>query len=125
MRRHLAIIVTITIIFAVGFLLGTRVTQVQGKEQPGAGFAAIPGQKGGQDTFGAYEIVNDWPKNISSLPGNEKWTWGAGHSGYVESPNRVFLLCRGEIPKIRRPETRQIPDFAPSLQFPIGRLPWR
>ena len=27
--------------------------------------------------------------------------------------------------QIQRPETKLIPDFGPSLQFPIGRLPWR
>src|SRR2546429_9820074 len=93
--------------------------------QPGAGFAAIPGAKGGQDTFGAYEVVKDWPKNISTLPGNEKWTWGAGQNIYAESPNRIFLVFRGELPNIKRPETRLIPEFGPSLQYPIGRLPWR
>jgi NHL repeat len=91
----------------------------------GAGFAAIPGLKGGQDMFGPYEVVKGWPDNISTLPGNEKWTWGAGQSVYAESPDRVFLLFRGELPNIKRPATRLLPDFGPSLQFPIGRLPWR
>jgi 6-phosphogluconolactonase (cycloisomerase 2 family) len=44
---------------------------------------------------------------------------------YAESPNRIFLLFRGELPNIPRPETKLIPEFGPSLQFPIGRLPWR
>jgi hypothetical protein len=125
MRKHLAMVITIIVVFAIGFLLGNRLTPVQGKEQPGSGFAAIPGQKGGQDTFGPYEPVKDWPKNISTVAGNEKWTWGAGQSVYAESPNRVFLIFRGELPNIKRPETRLIPEFGPSLQFPIGRLPWR
>src|SRR6516165_2162305 len=86
---------------------------------------ATAGVKGGQDVFGSYDVVKGWPKDISTLPGNKKWTWGAGQSVYAESPNRVFLLFRGELPNIRRPETRLIPDFGPSLQFPIGRLPWR
>src|SRR5580700_10237241 len=93
--------------------------------QPGAGFVAIPGAKGGQDTFGAYEVVKGWPKDISTLPGNEKWTWGAGQSVYAESPNRVFLLFRGELPNIKRPKSKLLPEFGPSIQFPIGRLPWR
>ena len=98
---------------------------VQAQEKPGYGFAAVPGQPGGQDTFGAYEIVKDWPKNISTIPGNEKWTWGAGQGIYAESPNRVFLLFRGELPNIRRPQSKLLPEFGPSIQFPIGRLPWR
>ena len=67
--------------------------------------AAIPGAKGGQDMFGGYEVVKGWPKDISTLPGNDKWTYGAGQGVYAESPNRVFMLYRGELPNIRRPAT--------------------
>ena len=87
--------------------------------------SAVPGTVGGQDIFGPYEVVKDWPKNISSLPGNEKWTWGAGQSIYAENPNRIFLLFRGELPNIPRPETKLLPEFGPSITFPISRLPWR
>ncbi|MBV8728776.1 MAG: hypothetical protein JO336_03100, partial [Acidobacteriia bacterium] len=125
MRRHVTAVAIIGAVFITGFLLGSQIRSVQGKEQPGLGFAVFPGQKGGQDTFGPYDIVKDWPKNISTISGNENWTWGAGQSVYAESPNRVFLLFRGELPNIPRPETRLIPEFGPSLQFPIGRLPWR
>ncbi|HXP87139.1 MAG TPA: hypothetical protein VN841_20580 [Bryobacteraceae bacterium] len=93
--------------------------------QPGAGFASIPGTKGGQDTFGPYDIVKGWPKDLSTVPGNEKWTYGSAESVYAESPNRVFALYRGELPVMRRPRTQQLPEMGPSLQFPIGRLPWR
>ena len=61
----------------------------------------VPGTVGGQDMFGAYDVVKGWPKDISTLPGNEKWTWGAGQSVYAESPNRVFMLFRGELPNIQ------------------------
>ena len=117
--------VTVAVIFVTGFVVGNRLTPVEGKDKPGTGFAAFPGTVGGQDMFGGYEVVKDWPQNIDTLPGNEHWTWGAGQSVYAESPNRVFLLFRGELPNIKRPATRLLPDFAPSLQFPIGRLPWR
>ena len=30
--------------------------------------------RGGQEMFGQYDIVKGWPKDISTLPGNEKWT---------------------------------------------------
>src|SRR4030095_6226621 len=46
-------------------------------------------------------------------------------SVYAESPNRVFMLFRGELPNIQRPRTKMLTDFGPSIQFPIGRLPWR
>src|ERR1700733_5704061 len=84
-----------------------------------------PGPVGGQDIFGAYDVVKGWPKDISTLPGNEQWTWGAGQSVYAESPDRVFMLFRGELPNIKRPPTRLVPEFGPSIVFPVGRLPWR
>lgn len=125
MRRSLAVFAAVVAVFVAGFLVGTKQAPVQAKEKPGAGFAAIPGETNTQDVFGAYDVVADWPQNISTLPGNSAWTWGAGQSVYAESPNRIFLLFRGELPNIKRPATRLIPEFGPSLQFPIGRLPWR
>ncbi len=126
MRKHLTITLAIIVVLAMGLLLYSgRERSVEAQAKPGTGFAAIPGNVGGQDTFGAYEPVKDWPKDISTLPGNQAWTWGAGQSIYAENPNRVFLLFRGELPNIKRPQTKLLPDFGPSIQFPIGRLPWR
>src|ERR1700722_10663759 len=125
MRKTALTLAAVILGCGIGFLFGSKVSTVQGKGVPGAGFAAIPGQIGGQDPFGGYDVVKDWPQNIDTLPGNEKWTWGAGQGIYAENPNRIFLLFRGELPNIKRPETRLLPDFGPSLQFPIGRLPWR
>jgi len=96
---------------------------VSAQQRPAAPrFAAVPGEKGGQDIFGAYEVAAGWPKDLATLPGHEGWTFGAGQSVFAESPNRVFVLQRGELPNIPRPMTRRL---APSLVFPIGRLPWR
>jgi hypothetical protein len=75
--------------------------------------------------FGPYNVVKGWPKDISTVPGNEKWTWGAGQSIYAESPDRIYLIFRGELPNIKRPATKLLPEFGPSVQFPIGRLPFR
>jgi hypothetical protein len=126
MRKHLTItLLAMTVLAMALVLLSSHVRSVEAQAKPGTGFAAIPGTVGGQDTFGAYEPVKNWPKDISTLPGNQAWTWGAGQSIYAENPNRVFLLFRGELPNIKRPATKLLPDFGPSIQFPIGRLPWR
>jgi peptidylamidoglycolate lyase len=82
-------------------------------------------EKGGQDTFGPYDVVADWPKPLSTLPGHAAWTYGAGQAVFAESPNRVFMLQRGELPVVARPATRSLPDAGPSLQFPVFRLPVR
>ena len=94
MRKYLGALLAVGVLGAAWFI-GNRGATVEGKDKPGTGFAAIPGETGGQDPFGAYDVVKEWPKNISTIPGNEKWTWGAGQSVYAESPNRVFLLFRG------------------------------
>jgi hypothetical protein len=108
-----------------GFQLAQRSAAIEATARPGEGFAVVPGVVGGQDMYGGYNIVKGWPKDISTVPGNEKWTWGAGQSVYAESPDRIFVLQRGELPNIKRPQTKKLDEFGPSILFPIGRLPWR
>src|SRR5262245_34866361 len=100
-------------------------TRLSGQARQEPRFAAVPSEKGGQDIFGGYEIVPNWPKPISGLPGNEKWTWGAGQSVFAESPDRVFILQRGELPNVQRPMTIKLPQLGPNIEFPNFRLPWR
>jgi outer membrane lipoprotein-sorting protein len=111
---------------AIGVWLPGSVTPVegQGQSQPGAGFAAVPSAIGSQDLYGPYDLVKDWPKDISTLPGNEKWTYGAGESVFAESPNRVFMLFRGELPNIAPPRATLLPQVGPSLSFPVAGF-WR
>jgi len=107
---------------------GSWLNRVQGQQAPpGAGFAAIPGLKGGQDIFGPYDVVRNWPKPMSdSLPNHEKFTWSTTMDVFAESPNRVFLVQKGELARIdKRPETKWIPEFGPGLVYPVFRLPLR
>jgi len=90
-----------------------------------AGPVATPGVKGGQEMFGAYDVAVGWPKDTSTLPGHEHWTWGAGQGVFAESPDRVFVLARGELPKLERPDSIWLPELGPSIRFPINRLPFR
>ena len=87
--------------------------------------AVFPGRKGGQDTFGHYAVVADWPKPLAQLPGHDAWTYGAAQSVFAESPDRVFVLQRGELPVVERPATQRLRDVAPSLEYPVFRLPIR
>ena len=60
--------------FAVLFLDGRN---AQGQAQPAApagGFSAVAERIGTQDVTGPYEVVKGWPKDVCTLPGNEKWT---------------------------------------------------
>jgi hypothetical protein len=44
---------------------------------------------------------------------------------FAESPNRVFVLQRGELPNLPRPMTIKLPQLGPNIEFPNFRLPWR
>ena len=58
-----------------------------------------PVEKGGEDETGPYEVVENWPVPLASqFPDHEAWTWGLMAGIFGESPNRVFLLQRGELP---------------------------
>ena len=101
----------------VSKLIGSSVeVQAEAKTKGDPSFAAIPGQVGGQDIFGAYDVDPNWPKPLSALPGNEKWTWGSGESVFAENPDRVFILQRGELPNIPRPKETDLPQLGPSLE---------
>ncbi len=107
----------------IGIMSATTTSAVEAPK--GVTYASVPGQIGGQDIFGPYEVVKGWPKDISTVPGNEKWTYGAGQAIFAESPNRIYALFRGELPNMKRPETKTLSDMGPSIKFPVGRLPWR
>jgi len=124
MRRAGLTLLTITFGAVIGFLLANR-WSVLGQGRPGAGFAAVPGEIGGWDLTGPYDVAKDWPKPLSQLPGHEKWTWGSVEGVFAESPNRVFIFQRGELPAMARPMTRAIPEIGPSLSFPVGQVPFR
>src|SRR5688500_19130460 len=100
---------------ALAFGAGTADAQDDG--------AIFPGRKGGQDTFGHYAVVADWPKPLAELPGHAGWTFGAVQSVFAETPDRVLVLQRGELPDVARPPTRRLQDVAPSLEVPVFRLP--
>src|SRR5438309_12049247 len=100
-------------------LVSGSTAQAQNQPKGDPSFAAIPGQVGGQDIFGAYDVDPNWPKPLSSLPGNEKWTWGSAEGIFAENPDRVFILQRGELPNIRRPKEVDLAELGPSIGFPI------
>src|SRR5215510_5281982 len=119
MHRFSWVILIVSGVLAFAVLWGGQEPPAQGQSAQQPRFAAVPGEKGGQDIFGAYEVVPNWPKPLSSLPGNEKWTWGAGQGVFAESPNRVFILQRGQLPNVQRPKTIALPQLGPSIEFPI------
>ena len=62
---------------------------------------AVSQEKGGQEEFGPYDVVTDWPKPLPDGPDGVKhagWTWGSMGSVFAESPDRIWIAMRGELP---------------------------
>ncbi len=63
--------------------------------------SALPQERGGQETFGPYELVENWPRGLPDGPDgvtHAGWTWGSMGSVYAESPDRIWIAMRGELP---------------------------
>jgi len=129
MSRVVTVVLAVAVGLLVGIPLGGRVMSGRQASEDAspvvAAFAAVPGGVGEEDVAGPYTPVEGWPQDISTLPGNEKWTYGAAQGIFAESPDRVYLLARGELPNLKEPETTKLTQLGPSLQFPVGGLPWR
>jgi hypothetical protein len=127
MNRTVTIVFALSIGVAIGVTGGSRLINLAAEAQtaPTTSFSAVPGAIGEQDISGPYEVQQGWPKDLSTLPGHEKWTYGGARGIFAESPNRVFLLGGGELPKMARPQAKLLTDVGPSVQFPIAGLPWR
>ncbi len=58
-------------------------------------------ERGGQEEFGPYEPVHDWPKPLPDGPDgltHQGWTWGSVGGIYAETPDRIWVAMRGELP---------------------------
>ena len=57
--------------------------------------------------FGPYQIVANWPKPLpDTRHSHNGWTWGSMGSVYAETPDRIWVAQRGELP------------------LPAGTAPW-
>ena len=58
-------------------------------------------EKGGQEEFGPYELVQNWPLPLQDGADgvkHEGWTWGSVGAVFAESPDRIWIAQRGELP---------------------------
>jgi DNA-binding beta-propeller fold protein YncE len=55
---------------------------------------------GGEDETGPYDVATGWPQPL----GHPGWTWGSQGGVFAETPNRIYIANRGELP---------IPEKAP------------
>src|SRR5258708_1215087 len=127
MSKKVTIGLSLAVAVAVGIAAG-RLVNPQAEAQTAArpvSFSAVPGAVGAEDVSGPYDVQEGWPKDLATLPGHDKWTFGSARGIFAESPNRVFLLGGAELPNMRRPQTRLLTDVGPNVQFPVPGLPWR
>jgi hypothetical protein len=127
MRSKIAMLAALGVGVVLGLVIAASQGTVlgEGKKKPFSA-AAAPGEKGGWDITGPYDAVRDWPKPMyTQLPGHEGWNWGAVEGVFAESPNRIFIVQRGELPVVKRPVNTPVPQFGPSLSFPVNEVPFR
>ena len=63
--------------------------------------ATLAQEKGGQEEFGPYEPVENWPQALPDGPDgvtHAGWTWGSMGAVYAETPDRIWIAMRGELP---------------------------
>ena len=88
-------------LLAFAVLMACGVTS-ESKPAPAASSAAVESQeKGGQEEFGPYELVENWPQPLPDGPDgvkHEGWTWGSVGAVFAETPDRIWIAQRGELP---------------------------
>src|SRR5688572_25503689 len=126
MRQRWTVIAVIVAAVSFTYLPTEQLFPVEAQTTGTSGVAAVPGAIGSLDPTGPYDVVVGWPKDISTLPGNEKWTFGAGQGVFAESPDRVIYIQRGQLPVLPQGGRggTPLPQIAPNLSFPVAGL-WR
>jgi DNA-binding beta-propeller fold protein YncE len=127
MSKTATVLLALVVGLAAGIPLGGRFMAPRAEAETATtnSAAAVVDAIGAEDISGPYEVAEGWPKDLSTLPGHEKWTYGGARGIFAESPNRVYLLGGGELPSLPRPPAKRYPDVGPSVQFPVGGVPWR
>jgi hypothetical protein len=130
MNKGTTVLLALVVGLAAGIPLGGRLMPASAPKDDDEGAAtvtaaAVSDAIGAEDISGPYDVQMGWPKDLSTLPGHEQWTYGGARGIFAESPNRVYLLGGGELPNLKRPEVKKYSDVGPSVQFPVGGVPWR
>jgi len=98
-----------TILLSIGLLgplafAGCNSSPTSSNSSSATAPAAAPAasvEKGGQEEYGPYELVENWPQPLQDAPDGVKhdgWTWGSVGAVYAETPDRIWIAQRGELP---------------------------
>ena len=94
----LSVVLTMVLLASVALAGCTAPAEAPAPTPPAA---APPAEKGGQDEFGPYEVVANWPQPLPDGDDGVKhdgWTWGSTGAVYAETPDRIWIAMRGELP---------------------------
>src|SRR5262245_62108668 len=87
-KRVVFLISTAALFVLVGLFVDAYIGQLRAQPQQAVQV------KGGEDETGPYEVAEDWPKPL----GHKGWIWGSQGGVFAESPNRIYIVQRGELP---------------------------
>jgi sugar lactone lactonase YvrE len=82
------------------------ITQETGSEQTvssaeeASSMSSMPaGEHDGQELFGQYQQPEPWPQPLPDTDhAHTDWTWSSQAAVYAESPDRIWIAMRGELP---------------------------
>ncbi|OFW15659.1 MAG: hypothetical protein A3F70_06895 [Acidobacteria bacterium RIFCSPLOWO2_12_FULL_67_14] len=102
MRDHmLRAVVVVSTVSAAALALGCNSANSNPETDTAATAAPAPGERGGQEEFGPYELAGDWPTPLPDGPDgvtHAGWTWGSTGAIWAETPDRIWIAMRGELP---------------------------
>src|SRR6187549_477453 len=88
-------------LLSVAIAVGCSAQPSPGTNAPAGPAAAAAQERGGQEETGPYELVSDWHKTLADAADGLKhdgWTWGSVGAVYAETPDRIWIAQRGELP---------------------------
>lgn len=97
MRRRDSLSSALTLL---AFLVGVALVGCEPQETTSDGMAT-PGvlAHDGQELFGQYLRPGPFPKPLpDNLHSHDGWTWGSMGAVFAESPDRIWIAMRGELP---------------------------
>jgi 6-bladed beta-propeller len=100
-RKWSLIVLISIVVLAPALLLGCGTPPATSEKTPAAAPAAVAQERGGQEEFGPYDVVANWPQPLPDGADGLKhdgWTWGSTGAVYAETPDRIWIAMRGELP---------------------------
>jgi hypothetical protein len=94
MRTKTVLLTVVALLLVAGLLTIFSPAAVEGQGgQSAPGFGAVPGEKGGLDITGPYEVVADWPKPLAGRLCRESQSGPHGAAGRIAAPAAPGGAC--------------------------------